>query len=69
MRIIIKLNNGVTKEHWIEKGMLFFLPQGDEKIIEGISLADISAIYNNNKKRALSSSLEPEERVLAMLYD
>jgi hypothetical protein len=57
----------VIEEHWIEKGVLFFLPQGNNEAVRNISLADISAIYNNSNRRRVSSvSLEPEERVLAI---
>ncbi len=67
MKITIRRPNGTTEEHWIEKGMLFFLPQGNNEAVKNISLTEISAIYNNsNKKRVSSVSLEPEERVLAI---
>ena len=66
MKITIRRPDGATEEHWIEKGMLFFLPQGDDEVVKSIPLADISAIYNNSKKRVSSVSLEPEERVLAI---
>lgn len=66
MKITIRRPDRTTEEYQVEDGVFFFMPKGPGQVMKNIPLAEVSAIYNNSKKRVSSVSLEPEERVLAI---